>query len=76
MRMTLVQGWNLQKDKQVYGHFFWQVLQLGKFFSKRLWWHIHAYFTVAEILLLTCVSLGFLSIHFYGRKLTKIFNDD
>jgi hypothetical protein len=74
--MTLVQGWNLQKYKQVYGDFFRQVLQLGKFLWKRLWWRIHAYFNVAEILLLTCVSLGFLSIHVYGRKLSKVFDND
>jgi len=37
--------------------------------TQRISWHLHAYGTVLGVLILSCVSLIFLSIHWTYRKL-------
>lgn len=71
--MILAQNISFQNNKNVKSHFLIQGLQLGTYILKRLSWHLKAYTTVLGIMLLTFASLGFLYIHYSGRKLTQVF---
>ncbi|WP_373527093.1 hypothetical protein [Nostoc sp.] len=41
---------------------------------KRLWWHTKAYKTILDVMLLTLVSLIFLSMHWSYRRLFSILS--
>ncbi|MFB2768423.1 hypothetical protein ACE1AT_03910 [Pelatocladus sp. BLCC-F211] len=69
--MTLVQ--TIHKTKKVNDHHLWKLAKQGAALLTGLWWHTKAYTTVFGIMLLTFASLGFLYIHWSGRKLTQIF---
>ncbi|MEH1825904.1 hypothetical protein [Nostoc sp.] len=44
----------------------WKFVQLG---ANRFWWHTKAYTTILSVMLLTLVSLIFLSMHWSYRRL-------
>ncbi len=71
IKMTLAQ--TITKTKKNDDHDLWKLPKQSAALLIRLWWHTKAYTTVLGIMLLTFASLGFLYIHWSGRKLTQIF---
>lgn len=71
--MALAQHISIQNTKTVNQHFLWKISQSSTVFLKRLLWHTKAYATILGIMVLTFVSVGFLYIHWSGKKLTQIF---
>ncbi|MBD2386875.1 hypothetical protein [Cylindrospermum sp. FACHB-282] len=47
----------------------WRLVQLSKTYLQRFLWHSHAYGTIFAVLLLSLVSLIFLSINWFYRRL-------
>ncbi|RAM49697.1 hypothetical protein BLD44_019100 [Mastigocladus laminosus UU774] len=68
--MTLAQ--TIHQTKKVNDHDLWKLPKQGAALLTRLWWHTKAYTTVFGIILLAFASLGFLYIHWSGRKLIQI----
>jgi hypothetical protein len=73
--MALAQHIKIQSDRRVSHHFLSQISQTVTVLCKRLWWHSKAYTTVFGIMFLGLASLGFLSIHWSGKKITKFFEN-
>ncbi|WP_315791173.1 hypothetical protein [Fischerella sp. JS2] len=69
--MTLAQ--TIHKTKRVNNYDFWKLSKQGTALIARLWGHTKAYTTVFGIMLLTFASLGFLYIHWSGRRITQVF---
>jgi hypothetical protein len=68
--MTLAQ--TIHKTKRINNYDLWKLPKQGTALIARLWWHTKAYTTVFGIMLLTFASLGFLYIHWSGRKITQV----
>ncbi|MHC0065578.1 hypothetical protein ACWATR_22215 [Nostoc sp. UIC 10890] len=49
----------------------WKLVRLG---ANRFWWHTKAYGTILGVMLLTLVSLIFLSMHWSYRRLLQFFS--
>ncbi|BAY07475.1 hypothetical protein [Calothrix sp. NIES-2098] len=74
--MALAQHINIediQNSQKVNHNLLWKIIQLGTALIERLRWHTKAYTTVFGIMLLTFASLGFLYIHWSGKKLIQAF---
>ncbi len=74
--MTLAQQIRILNNKQVNSNFLHQILKFSSTFLKRLWWHLKAYMAIFPIMLLTFASFVFLYIHYFGRKLTQVFQNN
>ncbi|MBW4612722.1 MAG: hypothetical protein KME21_05475 [Desmonostoc vinosum HA7617-LM4] len=68
--MALAQNITTHKTQRKNYDYLSNLLQLITLF-KKLWWHTKAYTIVFKFMLLTFASLGFLYIHWSGRKLAQ-----
>ncbi|WP_414752623.1 hypothetical protein [Anabaena sp. CCY 9910] len=69
--MALAQHISIQNDTRVNLPFLSKISQTVITFYGRLWWHTQAYTTVLGMMFLVLTSLGFLSIYWFGKKLTQ-----
>ncbi|MFQ4141298.1 hypothetical protein [Chlorogloeopsis sp. ULAP02] len=68
--MTLAQ--TIHKVERVNDYELWKLPKQGAALFTRLWWHTKGYKTIFGIMLLTFASLGFLYIHWLGRKVRQV----
>ena len=76
IEMTLAQHISIQSDKSVNNHFLGKIYQIVTALCKQLWCHTKAYTTVFSIMSLAFASLGFLYIHWSGKKLTQFLEPE
>ncbi|MBC1213457.1 hypothetical protein GNE08_04390 [Trichormus variabilis ARAD] len=69
--MALAQHISIQDDTRVNLSFSSKISQTVITLYGRLWWHTKAYTTVFGMIFLVLASLGFLSIYWFGKKLTQ-----
>lgn len=60
---------NLNDSQNLKSSRLWKLVQLGESKLQRFFWHSHAYGTIFGVLLLSLVSLIFLGINWYYRRL-------
>ncbi len=72
-RFAIARHINIHPQERIHPHQTWKYLQVTTATIQRLWWHTKAYGTVLGIMLLAFASLGFLYIHWSGRKFIAIF---
>ncbi len=63
---------NIQDSQPVNSHYLGKLVHLSKLQIQRFFWHFHAYGTIFGVMLLTLVSLIYLTLYWFYRRFFTI----